>query len=879
MALDRPLLWSWREGVLSFLPMAFLLGGCGGGSVSAPANPVTPPAAAAVNIQGQWQVVAHSTANANNSVLIEANFTQTGSNAVAVKPSVVLIQGMPGAYTALGGECDKGALGNDSIQGTISGQTLSFTLTEAGPLGTGTSTGTATISADGTQITTGTYGTPAVCSFAADSGSIVGAAVKPFAGTFAGMLANGSASDAVTMTVSQTNYDLSVAGTDNGTPFTLAGTVVGATFDVKGMIAGRSVEYIGIYEPSANDFRVYDTAFHFLGAVNFQTSPPAPSPISVSVSPATVSVAVGQQTSFTATVANDSANKGVAWMLSGAGCSGASCGILSKAMSASGAAVVYTAPASLPSGAFTLTATSVADATKSGAATITITAPPIIVSVSPQTVNLATGGVTQTFTATLQNDVQNQGVAWTLSGATCSGVTCGTVSPASSASGAAVTYTSPAKASDAGTVTLTATSLANAAVSATATITLAAPPAPTATAPKVLGNASVSGGFGVPVIATDHAGNIDEAWVNPDGVHFVRSTDGGNTFTSVLIPSPLGFNTQNDYLQIALDASGNINLLWSRVVDASGTATAFDFSRSTDSGATFSKPVDVTQSGQAQMIVRPDGKIVVTWIDQTTFDVMAVSSADGVTFSSPVTVWTSTTNAMDLAVAGGPQGQIYILWTKMLTMTNCSILLSASQDAATYSTPTPISGNAGSCNQTPSVTVDDSGNVDVAWDADGAMLFFSRSTNSGVTLSAPVSIPTGASPNSQQIGIGPDGTIYVLWLTAQSARFASSVDSGATFSATPALLPLSTLTGPAVFGVDACSNITVVGQGANVNIVFQRSIDGGVTFSDPVKISDFSFDYEEQLVVDKSGNVHITWAVDGPPDIEYVRLPSTCSIP
>jgi hypothetical protein len=212
-------------------------------------------------------------------------------------------------------------------------------------------------------------------------------------------------------------------------------------------------------------------------------------------------------------------------------------------------------------------------------------------------------------------------------------------------------------------------------------------------------------------------------------------------------------------------------------------------------------------------------------------------------------------------------------------MTDCSIFFSASQDAATYSTPTPISDNAGSCNQTPAVTVDASGNVDVAWDADGASLFFSGSPNSGGTFSAPVSIPTGASPNSQEMGVGPDGTIYVLWLTSQSARFASSVDSGATFLATPATLPLSTATGPAVFGVDACSNITVVGQGANVNIVFQRSIDSGATFSEPVKISDFSFDYEQQLVVDKSGNVHITWGVDGPPDIEYVRLPSTCSIP
>jgi hypothetical protein len=65
-------------------------------------------------------------------------------------------------------------------------------MTEAGSLGTGTSTGTATISSDGTQITSGTYTIPAACGFQMDSGTLTGAVIKPFSGTFAGMLANGS---------------------------------------------------------------------------------------------------------------------------------------------------------------------------------------------------------------------------------------------------------------------------------------------------------------------------------------------------------------------------------------------------------------------------------------------------------------------------------------------------------------------------------------------------------------------------------------------------------------------------------------------------------------------------------------------------------------
>src|SRR6266478_5352084 len=96
-------------------------------------------------------------------------------------------------------------------------------------------------------------------------------------------------------------------------------------------------------------------------------------PISVSVAPPTASVAVNATQPFTATVQNDSQNKGVTWALSGTGCSGAACGTLSANSSASGVAITYTAPSSVPNPAtVTLTATSVSDGTKSSAATITV---------------------------------------------------------------------------------------------------------------------------------------------------------------------------------------------------------------------------------------------------------------------------------------------------------------------------------------------------------------------------------------------------------------------------------------------------------------------------------------------------------------------------
>jgi hypothetical protein len=198
-------------------------------------------------------------------------------------------------------------------------------------------------------------------------------------------------------------------------------------------------------------------------------------PIVVTTSVPTASVQAGHTQMFSATVQNDSQNEGVTWTLAGAGCTGAACGTLSSASSASGAAITYTAPAAVPTPAtVTLTATSVADATKSAVTTLTVisaTTPVIIVTVNPTSVSVQ-AGQTHAVTATVQNDSQNKGVSWKLTGTGCTGATCGTISAASSASGTAITYTAPATVPAPATVTLTATSIADATKSAVTTLTL-----------------------------------------------------------------------------------------------------------------------------------------------------------------------------------------------------------------------------------------------------------------------------------------------------------------------------------------------------------------------------------------------------------------------
>jgi len=180
-------------------------------------------------------------------------------------------------------------------------------------------------------------------------------------------------------------------------------------------------------------------------------------PVAVSVSPTTANVVTGAQRQFTATVTGTT-NTAVTWSVSGAGCSGATCGTITVTG-------LYKAPGTIPNpAAVTVTATSQADSTKSAQAVVTVVAP-VAVSVSPITTNVAVGAQQQ-FTATVTGTT-NTAVTWSLSGSGCSGATCGTIT-------AAGLYTAPAAIPSPGAVTVTATSKADTTKSGNATATIVA---------------------------------------------------------------------------------------------------------------------------------------------------------------------------------------------------------------------------------------------------------------------------------------------------------------------------------------------------------------------------------------------------------------------
>jgi hypothetical protein len=182
--------------------------------------------------------------------------------------------------------------------------------------------------------------------------------------------------------------------------------------------------------------------------------------VTVQVNPNSATVAVGSKQQFAATVTGSS-NTTVTWTVSGAGCSGATCGTIS-------AGGLYTSPASVPSpSTVNVNATSVADPTKSVSASVTlVTAAAVLLSITPAAAVVPTAS-TDSFTASVTGTTDTA-VAWSLTGAGCGGASCGSLATTSQAA----VYTAPIVPPSPPSVTVVATSIAEPSKTAAATVTI-----------------------------------------------------------------------------------------------------------------------------------------------------------------------------------------------------------------------------------------------------------------------------------------------------------------------------------------------------------------------------------------------------------------------
>jgi hypothetical protein len=425
----------------------------------------------------------------------------------------------------------------------------------------------------------------------------------------------------------------------------------------------------------------------------------------------------------------------------------------------------------------------------------------------------------------------------------------------------------------------------------------------------------IGGGKSFPAMAVDARGGIDIAWTQSDGsVTFRRSTDGGRTFSNPTVVQAA--NSQSVILfglQIGVDAAGNISLVWGDFL-SSGAEGDF-FSRSTDSGLTFSTPEDVAPvfggnvGGAVRLAVTPDGDIQIgDFIAQavnnvTVSSLFFIHSSDGgATFSAPVEVWTPASaqnSGQSLSVGEGPRGQFYVFWTSVSNGgAQCDVLFSRSLNGGgTFSSPANISNAAESCSMDPVPAIDPEEGVDVIWLSNGASsVSFSRSTDGGVSFSAPINV-TGMQQDAdvfnQQLAVNADGEVAVTWESTTfntgltEVLFAHSEDgrhfSGPTILSLPPDPSVGLAVGPAAVGVDRDGEVSVAWSDNGLqDVFFKRSKAEGSSFSNPAKLSNVGVTEAQevvfQLIVNSQGDAYILWKAIAPFDFYFNRVPASASL-
>src|SRR6202011_4113702 len=173
----------------------------------------------------------------------------------------------------------------------------------------------------------------------------------------------------------------------------------------------------------------------------------------------------------------------------------------------------------------------------------------------------------------------------------------------------------------------------------------------------------------------------------------------------------------------------------------------------------------------------------------------------------------------------------------------------------------------------PQLAVDRSGQIDIAWiDFVNPGLFFIRSTDEGARFSAAVKVWTvvGIPPESPRPATSPEGQVYLFWTkeTRGAAEcdilFSRSLDGGVTFSSAAQLSndPGHCSINP-VPHVDSSGNIDVVWNAQS--LFFSRSTDEGATFSTPKSPSGtlpFVSVSEDRIAVERDGEMDFVWSSD-----------------
>lgn len=273
----------------------------------------------------------------------------------------------------------------------------------------------------------------------------------------------------------------------------------------------------------------------------------------------------------------------------------------------------------------------------------------------------------------------------------------------------------------------------------------------------------------------------------------------------------------------APDDAAKLCVLWQEIIFSGGShGGEILFARSLDGGASFTPPVNLSNSvggdgkgrinrqawsnGSLDLVAGPGGLLIAAWTEYDGALWLARSTDMGASFSAPRRLAGDDARpARSPSLALGPGKTVYLAWTVGETP-GAAIRVAQSDDGgATFGEPSRVGAGAGYADA-PRLAVDRDGVLHLVFAYSGAGPFgrsgvrYAASTRgaAGFGVTRAISAPGAAYP---VLGIDRAGKLFVLWEAMPGAAnrpqglgYAVSRDGGRSFTA-PGIVPGSADTG------------------------------------------------------------------------------------
>ena len=274
---------------------------------------------------------------------------------------------------------------------------------------------------------------------------------------------------------------------------------------------------------------------------------------------------------------------------------------------------------------------------------------------------------------------------------------------------------------------------------------------------------------------TVHSGNnVYVVWMDNSlgnwEIYFKRSTDSGVTFGNVVnLSNTAGFTNMP-----TISVSGNnIYVVWHDGI--SGDYNEIFFVKSTDSGVTFSSPINLSNTAETSdnpQISASGNNVYITWQERISrssdggnSEIFFVKSTDsGSTFSSTVNVsnTSSQSHSFQMKTFGS---NIYVVWRDTTDPVNGGIYFAKSIDNGnTFSSPQNVNNISGYSDY-PYVDVSGN-NVYVTWTIEPIgkvnQAYFAKSTDNGNTFSSPINLSKNPTDTRSRQISASGNNVYVL---------------------------------------------------------------------------------------------------------------------